>query len=65
MATSHSNSLSNALLEFSFPLFVPGNRHDRIEKAQVSGTDTVIIDLEDAVAEIDKAQARNDIKTVL
>lgn len=56
---------SNPLPEYSFPLFVPGNRPDRIAKAQASVTDTVIIDLEDAVAETDKAQARSDIKAVL
>ena len=41
----------------SFPLFVPATRPDRIAKACASGTDTVIIDLEDAVAPADKAQA--------
>ena len=32
-------------------LFVPGNRPERFNKASASGTDVVIIDLEDAVPE--------------
>src|SRR5579859_4557634 len=39
-------------------LFVPGIRPERFSKALTSGADTVIVDLEDAVAEADKAQAR-------
>lgn len=39
-------------------LFVPGNRPERYAKALASGADMVIIDLEDAVAEGDKAAAR-------
>ncbi len=42
-------------------LFVPGNRPERFAKAQASGADRIIIDLEDAVAPIDKAQARQAI----
>ena len=30
-------------------LFVPGNRPERFDKALASGTDAVIVDLEDAV----------------
>jgi citrate lyase subunit beta/citryl-CoA lyase len=39
-------------------LFVPGNRAERFNKASASGADAVIIDLEDAVAPRDKAEAR-------
>ena len=39
-------------------LFVPANRPDRVEKARGSAADEVIVDLEDAVAEDDKAGAR-------
>jgi citrate lyase subunit beta / citryl-CoA lyase len=39
-------------------LFTPGHRRDLIEKAIASGTDAVIIDLEDAVALSEKAAAR-------
>jgi citrate lyase subunit beta/citryl-CoA lyase len=44
-------------------LFVPGNRPERFAKALASGADAVIIDLEDAVAEEDKGQARAAIET--
>ena len=46
------------LLMTSFPLFVPGDRSDRIAKACKLGTDTVIIDLEDGVAPARKVAAR-------
>lgn len=39
-------------------LYVPGDRPDRFEKAAGSGADVVIIDLEDAVDESRKDQAR-------
>src|SRR5215472_2331651 len=39
-------------------LFVPGNREDRIQKAPRFGADALILDLEDAVAQPDKAKAR-------
>lgn len=42
-------------------LFVPGNRPERFAKALDSGADRVILDLEDAVAPADKAQARSAI----
>jgi len=41
-------------------LFVPGNRPDRFDKAASSGTDLVVIDLEDAVAPDDKDSARGN-----
>ncbi|MFE6741047.1 HpcH/HpaI aldolase/citrate lyase family protein [Streptomyces tubercidicus] len=40
-------------------LFVPGSRPDRFGKAGSSGADLVIIDLEDAVAPVDKERARD------
>jgi citrate lyase subunit beta / citryl-CoA lyase len=40
------------------PLFVPGDRPDRVEKAVGQGADAVIIDFEDAVAPARKALAR-------
>ena len=39
-------------------LFVPGHRPDRFDKAVASGADAVILDLEDAVADVDKDAAR-------
>ncbi len=39
-------------------LFVPGDRPDRFAKALASGADTVIVDLEDAVAPVAKDAAR-------
>lgn len=39
-------------------LFTPATRPDRFAKAQASGADVVILDLEDAVAPADKAHAR-------
>jgi len=43
-------------------LFVPATRIDRVKKAFASGTDAVIVDLEDAVATTDKVQARKDLQ---
>lgn len=42
-------------------LFVPGTRPERFAKALASGTDVVVLDLEDAVAADDKAAARGSI----
>ncbi|MGN6167483.1 MAG: HpcH/HpaI aldolase/citrate lyase family protein [Solirubrobacteraceae bacterium] len=39
-------------------LFVPGNDQRKLEKAGTTGADLVVIDLEDAVAEKEKTQAR-------
>ena len=44
-------------------LFVPGTRPERFVKALDSGADSVIIDLEDAVAEEDKESARASIRS--
>lgn len=46
-------------LSFVAPLFVPGDRPERLEKAAASGADAVIIDLEDAVAPARKELARS------
>ncbi|RWB69952.1 CoA ester lyase [Mesorhizobium sp.] len=43
------------------PLFVPGSRPERFAKADGSGADAVILDLEDAVAPADKDRARESI----
>ncbi|WP_367110189.1 CoA ester lyase [uncultured Psychrobacter sp.] len=43
-------------------LFVPATKLELISKAFASGADAVIVDLEDAVADKDKAQARIDLK---
>lgn len=50
---------------YSFPLFVPATRPDRYAKAAASGTDTVIVDLEDAVNADDKDDARNKASETL
>jgi citrate lyase subunit beta/citryl-CoA lyase len=42
-------------------LFVPGNRPDRFDKAINYGAHAVIVDLEDAVASVDKASARRSV----
>lgn len=39
-------------------LFVPGNRHERFDKACAAGADAVIVDLEDAVPPAEKMAAR-------
>lgn len=46
-------------------LFVPANKLAWIDKAVASGADGVIFDLEDAVAESDRAQARADLSAWL
>ncbi|UXA11458.1 CoA ester lyase [Mycobacterium sp. SMC-8] len=46
-------------------LFVPGDRPERFEKAAASGSDVVVIDLEDAVAPADKEQARENARVWL
>ena len=42
-------------------LFVPGNRPERFDKALAAGADCVIVDLEDAVAPVDKDRARASV----
>lgn len=43
-------------------LFTPGNRLDMLAKAVHSGTDAVIIDLEDSVSVDNKAEARDNLQ---
>ncbi len=43
-------------------LYVPGDRPDRFDKALGSGADAIICDLEDAVAETAKSDARNAVR---
>lgn len=50
---------------FILPLFVPADRPDRFSKALSSGTDAVIIDLEDAVSPLAKINAREFLKNGL
>jgi citrate lyase subunit beta / citryl-CoA lyase len=42
-------------------LFTPGNRMDMLEKSGRSGTDAVIVDLEDSVSLDQKAEARSNL----
>jgi citrate lyase subunit beta/citryl-CoA lyase len=44
--------------KIAFPLFLPGLRMDRFDKAASAGADAVILDLEDAVAAAQKDDAR-------
>jgi citrate lyase subunit beta/citryl-CoA lyase len=46
-------------------LFVPGDRPDRMEKALGVGADALILDLEDAVAQAAKAEARKAVADFL
>lgn len=48
-------------LTFQVPLFVPGDRPDRFGKAAASGTDAVILDLEDGVTLEKKDAARRAV----
>ncbi|ARR57746.1 CoA ester lyase (plasmid) [Rhizorhabdus wittichii DC-6] len=45
------------------PLFVPANRPDRFPKAAASAADAIILDLEDAVADAEKNDARAALNT--
>lgn len=46
-------------------LFVPGSRPDRFAKAAATGAEALIIDLEDAVAENQKDEARHNVVSFL
>lgn len=46
-------------------LFVPGDRPERFAKAEASGADAVILDLEDAVAAANRPRARVEISNYL
>src|SRR5260370_40250982 len=52
-------------IEFLLPLFVPGDRPSRIAKAISSRTDSIIIDLEDAVSSSGKVAARAGLEQVI
>jgi citrate lyase subunit beta/citryl-CoA lyase len=52
-------------IEFSLPLFVPADRPERVSKAIRSKTDSIIIDLEDAVAPSAKLSARTELERVI
>lgn len=45
-------------------LFTPGNRLDMLEKAVHSGTDAVIVDLEDSVSLHNKPVARDNLSSL-
>lgn len=49
-------------LDFVVPLFVPGNRPERFQKAAAANPDAVIIDLEDAVPADAKDAARSHLR---
>ncbi|MDO5619183.1 HpcH/HpaI aldolase/citrate lyase family protein [Kocuria sp.] len=58
--------LNTALLSTArTALFAPASRPDRVLKAQESGADVVIVDLEDAVAGQDKSTARENLTALL
>ena len=57
-----TNPIDHPIAYASTFLFVPGNRPERFAKALGSGAHAIIIDLEDAVAEEDKAAARSAIR---
>ena len=46
-------------------LFVPGDRPERFEKALASAADAIVVDLEDAVAPLAKAAARDAVAALL
>ncbi|NIJ16793.1 aldolase/citrate lyase family protein [Sphingobium vermicomposti] len=46
-------------------LFVPGDRQDRFAKAEASGADAIILDLEDSVSAQAKARAREAVAAYL
>ncbi|HVN41959.1 MAG TPA: aldolase/citrate lyase family protein, partial [Steroidobacteraceae bacterium] len=46
-------------------LFVPGDRPERFAKAEASGADAVILDLEDAVMPENRPRARTEIAAYL
>ena len=59
---SVTNHKTNNIFQNKTWLFVPATRIDRVAKAFASGADAVIVDLEDAVAKQDKAEARESLK---
>ncbi|MDN3440037.1 CoA ester lyase [Psychrobacter sp. APC 3279] len=59
---SVTNNKINIISQNKTWLFVPATRIDRVAKAFASGVDAVIVDLEDAVASEDKADARKALQ---
>ena len=59
---SVTNHKTNIISQNKTWLFVPATRIDRVAKAFASGADVVIVDLEDAVASEDKADARKALQ---
>lgn len=59
-----SLSATHDLIPLTF-LYSPGDHTDRVTKALHSDADTVIIDLEDAVAPARKVNARSNLTTIL
>jgi citrate lyase subunit beta/citryl-CoA lyase/(S)-citramalyl-CoA lyase len=59
---SVSNHKINIISQNTTWLFVPATRIDRVTKAFASGAGAVIVDLEDAVASEDKADAREALQ---
>ena len=59
---SVTNHKTNIISQNKTWLFVPATRIDRVAKAFASGADAVIVDLEDAVALKDKADARKALQ---
>lgn len=53
------------VMRLNTALFVPATKLDLIAKAVATGTDMIIVDLEDAVAANNKASARNDLANYL
>ncbi|WP_135074973.1 CoA ester lyase [Terasakiella sp. SH-1] len=50
-------------LDFVAPLFVPASRPEIFDKAATSGADAIILDLEDAVADEAKEEARKSLSS--
>lgn len=63
--TSTPSPARNLVANAVTALFVPGSRSDRFAKAASTSTDLVILDLEDAVAPTDKADARAEVVSAL
>lgn len=64
MPTNESPA-SDALRHARTFLFVPGDRPERFAKAAAAGADVVVVDLEDAVAPAQKAEARENARAWL
>lgn len=60
-----TGEMNDSILTARTALFTPANRIDRVEKALAGPAEVVIVDLEDAVAENDKATARQQLQDFL